>query len=295
MSPFVHDLSVGEPAADAPVVILIHGITANALCWPPLVAELARRHGPGGLRILAPDLQGRADSPAAPDHAGLDVHVADMLALAQTAPAPPLVVGHSMGAMVTALLAAAHPQAIRGALLIDGGLSFPVPPGVDVDAVMAAMLGPSLARIAMTFPDEQALIDFVATNPALRALLAGPEREAALTYLGHDVVHGADGLVRSSCVAQAINADGRDVLLHPRLPGAARAAVEAGVPMEFLWARRGLFDEPQGLYDEGRLAALALPEALRVTHVPDTNHFSIVFGAVGIAAIADAIDRLLPA
>ena len=28
------------------------------------------------------------------------------------------------------------------------------------------------------------------------------------------------------------------------------------MPVEHLWASRGMFDEPQGLYDEARLAAL---------------------------------------
>ncbi len=291
MSPFVHDLSVGEPAADAPVVVLVHGITANGLWWPRFAAELARRRP--GLRILAPDLRGRAQSPADPDHGGLDVHVADLLAIAEAAPAPPLVVGHSMGAMVTALFSAAHPSALRGAVLVDGGLSFPLPPGLDVDATLATVLGPSLQRLTMSFPDEDAFVAFVATNPAIAGLLAGEDREAMLTYLRHDMVHGQDGLVRSSCSDAAIRADGRDLMAHPRLPGAVAAAVAAGVPMEFLWARRGLFDEPQGLYDEGRLAALALPEALRVTHVPDTNHFDILLHAEGIAATCDAVERLL--
>ena len=93
----------------------------------------------------------------------------------------------------------------------------------------------------------------------------------------------------------AVRADGRGMLVHPLLSGAVRAAVEAGVPMELLWAPRGLFDEPQGMYDEERLAVLGLPEALRVTQVPDTNHFSILLGAEGIAAIGDAVERHLDA
>ena len=65
--------------------------------------------------------------------------------------------------------------------------------------------------------------------------------------------------------------------------------------MELLWAPRGLFDEPQGMYDEERLAVLGLPEALRVTQVPDTNHFSILLGGEGIAANRDAVEPPLDA
>ncbi|MBK8469550.1 MAG: alpha/beta hydrolase [Candidatus Phosphoribacter sp.] len=292
MSLFVHDLSVGEIAPDAPVVIAVHGITANGLCWPRFAAALASRHP--GVRVLAPDLRGRAETPAGDDHPGLSAHVADLVELAGRQSSPPVFVGHSLGAFVCALLAGQHPEvAAAGVVLVDGGLSFSLPPGLDVDATLAAVLGPSLARLSMSFPDEQALLDFVATNPALAALLAGPLGEAGREYLRHDMVHGDDGLVRSSCSEAAVRADGRDLLVHPSLPGAVREAITAGVPMEFLWASRGLFDEPRGMYDEARLAAMALPEALTVTHVPDTNHFSIVFGDDGIAAIIDAVERLL--
>ena len=297
MTLHVHDLSAGESAsvaADAPIIIAVHGITANGLCWPRMADALARRRP--GVRVLAPDLRGRAESPAGADHSGLSAHVADLVALAAQQPRPPVFLGHSMGAFVCALLAAEHPDvASAGVVLVDGGLSFPVPPGLDIDATLKAVLGPSLARLSMTFADEGELLAFVSTNPALRGLLDGPLGAAARTYLRHDMVHGTDGLVRSSCSYAAVRADGRDILALPQLPGAVRAAVAAGVPMEFLWARRGLFDEPQGMYDEGRLAALGLPEGLRVTHVPDTNHFSIVFGDGGIAAICDAVERLLDA
>lgn len=293
MSFHVHDLSVGPIAADAPVVIAVHGITANGLCWPLVAQELAKRRP--GVRFLAPDLRGRAESTAADDHAGLSVHVADLVALAAQQAGRPVFLGHSMGAFVCALLAAGHPEVPAAVVLVDGGLSFPVPAGLDVDATLAAVLGPSLARLSMTFADEDELLAFVSTNPALGSLLAGPFGDAGRTYLRHDIVRGEDGLVRSSCSYAAVRSDGRDILAHPQLPGAVRQAVGAGVPLEFLWARRGLFDEPQGMYDEGRLAALGLPEGLRVTHVPDTNHFSIVLGDVGVAAICDALERQLDA
>ena len=76
----VHDLSVGPIADDAPVVIAVHGITANGMCWPLVADELAGRRP--GVRFLAPDLRGRAESAADDDHPGLDVHVADLVALA---------------------------------------------------------------------------------------------------------------------------------------------------------------------------------------------------------------------
>ena len=54
-----------------------------------------------------------------------------------------------------------------------------------------------------------------------------------------------------------------------------------------------MFDDDDPVLARVRAVTLALPDAVRVTHVPDTNHFSIVFGDEGIAAICDAVERLL--
>jgi len=60
-----------------------------------------------------------------------------------------------------------------------------------------------------------------------------------------------------------------------------------------VWAARGLLDEPQGLYDEERLTALDLPDDLRVTAAPDTNHYTVILEEDGVGAVVDAIERQL--
>ena len=72
-----------------------------------------------------------------------------------------------------------------------------------------------------------------------------------------------------------------------------RRAVEQDVPIDFLWAPRGLFDEPQGLYDPERLKLLQVPDEVRVTKVPDTNHYSIVLSRPGLGPVIDAVARHL--
>ena len=59
-------------------------------------------------------------------------------------------------------------------------------------------------------------------------------------------------------------------------------AAAAGVPVEHLWAARGMLDEAQGLYDESRLAALDVPPSVRVTAVPDVNHYTVLLGPAGV-------------
>ena len=289
----IHDLSLGTPAPDAPVVLAVHGITANGLSWRRVADEVGRRHGPGGVRFLAPDLRGRGDSRSAPGPYGLAAHVDDLASIATVFGAAPVVVGHSMGAFITALAAARHPERFPAAVLVDGGAAFPVPAGLDVDAALQAVIGPAMDRLSMRFPDPAAYLAFWSGHPALGPILEGPAGDAARGYIEHDLVQDpGDGQWHSTCVLEAVRADGADVLADPETHAALRAAVESGVEAELVWAERGLLDEPQGLYDEGRLAALGLPAGVRTTRV-DANHYDVILAERGAAAVADAVDRLL--
>jgi pimeloyl-ACP methyl ester carboxylesterase len=290
----VHDLSVGDPGAESPVVVGVHGITANGLSWVSVAEEVSRRRGPGAVRFLAPDLRGRGGSRTAPGPYGVAAHADDLLAIADVFGARPVFVGHSMGAFVVALAAARAPHRVATAVLVDGGFAVPAPADLDGDALLAAVLGPAMKRLTMRFDDPDAYLDFWRDHQAIGALLRGPRRPEVRRYLLHDLVPAPEsrGWV-SSCVLDAVRADGADLLTSPEAHAAAGKAVVSGVPVELVWAERGLMNEPQGLYDEGRLAALGLPDAVRVTAVPGANHYSIVLDDPGVAAVADAVDRAL--
>ena len=296
----VHDLSGGPVADDAPTVLLVHGITANGLSWTRVADELVRRHGPGSLRILAPDLRGRATSAGAGAPYGLAAHAEDLVGIASAFAATPVLVGHSMGGFVAALAAARHPERFSGVVLVDGGLAFPPPPELDVDAALTATIGPAMQRLSMRFGSPEEYLAFWDAHPALGPVLRGPAGDAARRYVLHDLVPadggaGDGGGWRSSCVLDAVRADGADVLADPEThAGARRAVLEHGLPVELVWAHRGLMDEPQGLYDPQRIAALDLPDGLRTTDV-DANHYSVVLEEPGVGAVVDAVERMLPA
>ncbi|NHA69427.1 alpha/beta hydrolase [Phycicoccus flavus] len=291
----VHDLTPGPVDDDARVVLAVHGITANGLSWQRVADGLARRR-PGAVRVLAPDLRGRAASREAPGPFGLAVHAEDLAGIASAFAAAPVLVGHSMGAYVAALAAARHPARFSGAVLVDGGFAFPPPPGLDLDAALAAVLGPAMARLSMRFGSAEEYLAFFDEHPALGPLLRGPAGEVARRYILHDLVPGQDGDGWcSSCVLDAVRADGAGVLADDEAHDAGRrAVVEHGLPVELVWAHRGLLDEPQGLFDAERVAALNLPEALTVTDV-DANHYSVVLEEPGVTAVVDAVERTLAA
>ena len=290
----IHDLTVGPAEPDAPVVLAVHGITANGLSWRRVADEVDRRHGPGAVRFLAPDLRGRGDSRTAPGPYGLGAHVHDLTQIAAVFAAAPVLVGHSMGAFVSALAVARHPDRFAGAVLVDGSLAFPVDATADIDTALHAVIGPAMDRLRMRFDGPQGYLDFWAQHPALGPILRGPGGDAARAYLTHDLVEDDDapGQWRSTCILDAVRADGADVLADPETHAALATAAANGVPLELVWARRGLLDEPQGLYDAARLAALRVPAAVRTSEV-DANHYDVILREEGVAAVVDAIDRLL--
>lgn len=292
----VHDFTQVGVGPDAPLVLLVHGITANGLSWTATAAALAAAPATRGCRLWAPDLRGRAGSRGLPGPYGLDAHVEDLAAAADHAGVEKAVlVGHSMGGFVTALAGVATPDRVAAEVLVDGGPAFPAPEDLDVDAALQAVIGPAMTRLSMRFAGAPGYLDFWRQHPAVGPLLASPAEPAVTDYLLGDLVPAGDDSDEwvSSCVLAAIRADGRDVLSDARAHGGARAATERGVPVEFVWAQRGLLNEPTGLYDEQRIAALDLPAALRVTGVPDVNHYSVLFEPAGVDAIVAAVARVL--
>lgn len=291
----VHRLAVAGP--DAPVVLAVHGITANGLSLTRVAAELAGGAAGDGAAdgratVWAPDLRGRAASRDVGPEYGLGRHAEDLLAVLDAVGAErAVVVGHSMGAFVTAVLAARHPDRVARAVLVDGGFAFPLAPGAaaaDVDAMLEAVIGPAMRRLSMTFGSPEEYLGFWAQHPALGPALAGPAGADVRRYLRHDLVPDGAGGVRSSCVLDAVRADGAAALTDAEAHAAGRAASAAGVDVRLVWAARGLQDEPQGLYDERRIAALELPAAVAVEPVPDVNHYTVILDDAGTRTIAAA-------
>lgn len=84
------------------LLVLLHGMGANASVWEPLLAIVERAWSG---RWLAPDLRGHGRSVREGPY-GIGAHAADVAALIEAeAPGPVTLVGHSFGGAVAGLLA----------------------------------------------------------------------------------------------------------------------------------------------------------------------------------------------
>ncbi|MEW2178193.1 alpha/beta fold hydrolase [Streptomyces sp. NPDC005406] len=267
------------PATDpgAPVVVALHGITANALSWGTVARQLA-----GRVTLIAPDLRGRAGSSGVPGPYGIAAHADDIAALTEALGLDRVVLaGHSMGAFVAALAAVRHPLRFGPLLLVDGGIGFPAPTHLTPDELLTAVIGPAMDRLSMTFPDRAAYRAFWQAHPAF----AGAWSDEVDAYIQRDL-SGEEPALRSTCRIEAIRADGVGLFDEEVLTAVRKLPVGATL----LWAARGLMDEEQGLYDEGRLAAAGL-DGTRVepVAVKDVNHYTVLTGERGGREIADRL------
>jgi pimeloyl-ACP methyl ester carboxylesterase len=96
-------------------LVLLHGLTGSGACWIPLARALA-----GEYDVVMPDARGHGSSSAPPSGYRYEDHAADMVGLIQTLGlAGPVLLGHSMGGMIAAVVASQMGEAIRGLILAD--------------------------------------------------------------------------------------------------------------------------------------------------------------------------------
>jgi lipase len=264
----------------ATTVVAVHGITANHRNFA-LLAEALPRH-----RLLAPDLRGRGASRTLPGPWGIDRHAEDVAGLiTATARGPVVLVGHSMGGFVVAALVRRFPDRVSGLVLVDGGLPFLLPVGMDADQVIEQTLGPALQRLQQTFPSRDAYRRFWQAHPALREAWS----DAVAEYVDYDLV-GSPPDLRSSVCSQAVTQDAREQFQDP---DTADVLGSFSRPAQLLVVSRGLLDQPPGLYPEEALARWRsrLP-SLTIDEVPHLNHYTIMLHPSGAARVAESIRAL---
>jgi pimeloyl-ACP methyl ester carboxylesterase len=158
----------GSGRADAPTVVLLHGLLLSQESWAPQVSELRWRYG-SRVRVITYDHRGHGRSTGAPmstyEIAQLAADLADVLTAMQIT-GPLTLAGHSMGGM-TALAYLSRPASKR-----------PVEPEglVLVGTAAGGLAARGIGRLLAT-PATGALFDLVnrmpqrATDKAVQALI----------------------------------------------------------------------------------------------------------------------------
>ena len=280
-------LTCGRWGSNGRPVIACHGITANHLSWQR-VGELVRELAGGAIDLVAVDHRGRAGSAELPGPFGMAAPADDVASvITHLGAGPAVIAGHSMGAFVASAVAERHPGLVERLVLVDGGLPLPieVPDGADVEAVVQSVIGPALDRLDQRWPTVDAYVEFFRAHPAFQP--PNEWSDAVEAYVRYDAVATEEGEIRSSVRKEAVLVDGGAAIVDP---DSATAVERITTPTTLLWATRGILDQAPGLYGRAQIdAAEAQLAHLDTEYVDDTNHYTIVTGERGAAAVARSI------
>jgi len=98
-----------------PPLVMLHGLTLDGSCWRPHARELEQ-----DFDVVMPDARGHGSSSTPATGYTYEALAADVVGLIQgLALASPILLGHSMGGMTAAVVAAHHPTLLRGLVLAD--------------------------------------------------------------------------------------------------------------------------------------------------------------------------------
>lgn len=257
----------------APTVLALHGITANAWHFDALAHHLA-----GGANIVALDLRGRGRSHLHAGPFGIRRHAADVAEVARQLGSSVTLLGHSMGAYVALMAAEGHPRLFDGVVVVDGGTALPAPDAADIEAALFETLGPALGRLQTTWPDRVSYQTMWAQHPAFES---GISLDLQRTLLA-DLVDAPGGF-RAAVNEAAVIVDGRDLLADADV---REVLARRHTPTTVVRAPLGMMGAPPPLISDETVESM--PQH-RWTTIDGTNHYTVLLGSVGAAAVADAI------
>lgn len=247
----------------APVIVMLHGFTGSKENWYPLAERLR-----GKYRLLIPDLPGWGESERKPDaDYGFVAQSARVVAFIQAlAPNQPVVLlGHSMGGGIAALVAARHPQLVdRVGLLDAAGVRFKDNQfGIDV------LAGENPFAVADR-PSLQRYIDTVFHRAESKPWIPWPASRGLIAKRRNDAVF------EQAVLGQIGRGPERF------LPGDEAANIRQ--PALLLWGRQDAVVDPSAL----DLYAARMPQASKVL-VDDAGHMSLMEQPDAVAAAVTAL------
>jgi pimeloyl-ACP methyl ester carboxylesterase len=258
-----HSMKWGERGQP---LVCVHGITANAYCFQALADGLANDY-----QVFAYDLRGRGDSDKPESGYSIPIHAADLAALIDELGLDrPVIIGHSLGALIGLYFAAHYPEKLSRLVLIDTGAPLPWKTSKE----QPAWLTGSIARLGVPVASFEEYTQRLKVAPFL-----GPYWNDYLElYFEQDVYRNSDGSVIAKGSRTAVLEEQQN--LDKFNPEEQWARVR--VPTLLMRAGLGLFTENDQLLPEELVIALQRGiQNCTYVNFPRLNHYTIVFGVSG--------------
>ena len=249
-------------AADTPVIVMLHGYTGSKENWYRLAARLEGRY-----RLVIPDLPGWGESQRLPDaDYGYAAQAANVAAfIRRVSDKPVVLLGHSMGGGIAAVVAARYPgEVARVGLLDASGVRFKDNRfGIDV----LAGENPFGVHDAISFEHYLGILFY---DRSARPWIPSPAARAVIAH------RRADGAFEQSVLDRIGRSDARF------LPGDLASRIAQ--PALLLWCRQ------DAVIDASAMAQYAakMPQASRVL-LEGCGHMSLMEQPDAVAAAVTAL------
>lgn len=162
----------------APALVMMHGLTANAMIFNNLSRELEHE-------LFAVDLRGRGLSDKPAHGYTMGDHALDIIGLLNDTGKDQVVLcGHSFGALLSLYLAYHYPNRVHKIIMIDAA--------ANMHPDTRNLLIPALARLDATFPSFNDYLDHIKSAPYQQ----GQWDDSMVPYYRADVADWPDGSVK---------------------------------------------------------------------------------------------------
>ncbi len=183
------DLAVTLDGQGDDTIVFLHGLTGHQHNFYHLVQLLK-----ADFKTVSVDLAGRGESDPSETSSVLQ-HAKDVsILLEKLAINEPIIIGHSMGAFITSIIASEHPH-VKGVIYLDGACK--------IDPALSAILQPSLGRLHKTYLSKDQYLQEMQQLYTMLGITWSEEIEQAVLY---EVVE-IDGIWKSRMHVQNINED----------------------------------------------------------------------------------------
>lgn len=162
-----------------PVLMLFHGLTANARAFDGVLAAGLRQYA----RVITVDLRGRGLSSIPAFGYAMQDHASDVIGLLNALGLSKAILGgHSFGGLLSCYIAALYPERVEKVIVLDAA--------ARLNVRAAEMLGPAISRLDKRFESFDTYLDKIKSAPYMPFW-----DEAMRSYYEADVKTFEDGSV----------------------------------------------------------------------------------------------------